>query len=83
MMLVNKPAGVPAHATVDNVGENMLAGLRRAAAAPPTVWIGAALPESSPSSPVLPVLPFYIRARLYNSSGRRPLVSRHKESRRA
>lgn len=27
-MLVNKPAGVPAHATVDNYVENMLAGLR-------------------------------------------------------
>lgn len=29
VMLVNKPAGVPAHATVDNFAENMLAGLRR------------------------------------------------------
>ncbi|CAN0195198.1 unnamed protein product [Scytosiphon promiscuus] len=28
VMLVNKPAGVPAHATVDNYVENMLAGLR-------------------------------------------------------
>lgn len=28
-MLVNKPPGVPAHATVDNFGENMLAGLRQ------------------------------------------------------
>ncbi|CAM9782128.1 unnamed protein product [Ectocarpus sp. 8 AP-2014] len=27
-MLVNKPAGVPAHATVDNFAENMLAGIR-------------------------------------------------------
>lgn len=29
VMLVNKPPGVPAHATVDNFGENMLAGIRR------------------------------------------------------
>ncbi|CBJ48905.1 putative RNA pseudouridylate synthase [Ectocarpus siliculosus] len=28
VMLVNKPAGVPAHATVDNFAENMLAGIR-------------------------------------------------------
>lgn len=28
VMLVNKPAGVPAHATVDNYHENMLGGLR-------------------------------------------------------
>ncbi|CAN0439153.1 unnamed protein product [Laminaria digitata] len=28
-MLVNKPSGVPAHATVDNYRENMLAGLRQ------------------------------------------------------
>eukprot|EP00903_Cladosiphon_okamuranus_P016819 g15511.t1 len=28
VILVNKPPGVPAHATVDNFGENMLTGLR-------------------------------------------------------
>lgn len=28
LMMVNKPAGVPSHAMVDNFGENMLAGLR-------------------------------------------------------
>ena len=28
VMLVNKPSGVPAHATVDNYRENMLQGLR-------------------------------------------------------
>eukprot|EP00752_Nemacystus_decipiens_P012944 g11456.t2 len=28
VMFVNKPSGVPAHATVDNFGENMLAGIR-------------------------------------------------------